>query len=242
MRSLAGRSQSLQWSTSFGYVCPEITFTLLRDGWSCDAEQVEQYEVLTTAKRILDWKPSLTDSAQQLFDLWEIPTYRPQFGNGPLHRLREVLHQIGATVDRNFTVSHPRVPRFNLLYQAKAYVQQAAREMVAYAQWKQLSTRSAPLATAKNTRQDMKGIPRHLDTVTTTWLLRHRGIKGDPLLGNFLSEMLIRDLELVLSGALWTYSRRAHSQIPDPQGKMVTTGWCRHCNDPEEIEDTYHIF
>ena len=63
---------------------PRVTFTLLRDGWRCDAEQVEQYEVLTTAKRILDWKPSLTDSAQQLFDLWEIPTYRPQFVNGTL--------------------------------------------------------------------------------------------------------------------------------------------------------------
>ena len=102
MRSLAGRSRSLHWNTSFGYRCPEIAFTLLRDGWKCDAEQVEQYEVLTTAKRILDWKPSFTDSAQQLFDLCEAPTYRPQCVNGPLHRLREVLHQLGATLDRQF--------------------------------------------------------------------------------------------------------------------------------------------
>ena len=88
----------------------------------------------------------------------------------------------------------------------------------------------------------MKGIPRHLDIVTTTWLLRHQGIKRDLTLGNFLSDMQTRDLELVLSGAIWTYARRAQSKIPDPQGKVVTTGWCRHCNDPAVIEDTYHMF
>ena len=77
MRSLARRSRSLHWNTSFGYRCPEIAFTLLRDGWKCDAEQVEQHEVLTTAKRILDWKPLLADSAQQLFDLWEAPHISP---------------------------------------------------------------------------------------------------------------------------------------------------------------------
>ena len=81
--------------------------------------------------------------------------------------------------------------------------------MIAYAQWKQLSTRCAPLAAAKNARQDMKGISRHLDIVTTTWLLRHRGIKRDLLPGNFLSDMQTRDLELILLGAIWTYARRA---------------------------------
>ena len=67
MRSLAGRSRSLHSNTSFGYRCPEITFTLLRDGWRCDVEQVEQYEVLTTAKRILDWKPLLTGQCTTAF-------------------------------------------------------------------------------------------------------------------------------------------------------------------------------
>ena len=66
MRALAGRTRTLHWNASFGYRCPEIVFAFLRNGWACDAEQVEQYDVLTTAKRILDRKPSLVDSAQQL--------------------------------------------------------------------------------------------------------------------------------------------------------------------------------
>ena len=96
--------------------------------------------------------------------------------------------------------------------------------------------------TTRHERYPLPPPSRHLHTVTTTWPLRHRGIKGDPLLGSFLSEMQIRDLELVLSGALWTNSRRAHSQILDPHGEVVISGWCRHCNDPEVIEDTYPMF
>ena len=116
-----------------------------------------------------------------------------------------------------------------LLTQEKANVQQFTREMIAYAQWK-LSARCAPLAAAKNTSQD-----------TTTWLLRHRGVKHDPLLGNFLSDVQTCDVELILSGAVWTSSTRAHSQIPDSRGEVTTNGWCRHSSIPEAIEDS-HLF
>ena len=181
-------------------------------------------------------KPSLADCAQQLFDKREEPTYRLQVVNGPLHSLREVLHQLGASLDRHFSIYHPRVLKFSLLTQEKAYVQQATREMIAHAQWKQISTRCAPLATAKNTPQDMKGIPGHLDVITTTWLLRHRGVKHDPLLRHFHSDVQTRDLGLIVSGAV------AHSQIPDSRGEVITNGWCRHCNNPEAIEDSHHLF
>ena len=141
---------------------------------------------------------------------WEKPTYHLQVVNGPLHRLREVS---SPPVGRLLWIAIfrcPRVPKFSLLTQEKAYVQQVTREMIAHAQWRQLTSRCAPLAAAKNTRQDMKGIPRHLDVITATWLLRHRGVEHDPLLGHFLSDVQTRDLELILSGAVWTYSRRAH--------------------------------
>ena len=96
--------------------------------------------------------------------------------------------------------------------QEKACALQVTREMSAYAQWKQLSTRCEPWAAAKNARQDMKGIPGHL-VVITTWLLRHRGVKHDPLVGNFL----------ILSGAVRT-SRRAHPQLPDSRGEVRMDG------------------
>ena len=104
------------------------------------------------------------------------------------------------------------------------------------------SLHGAPLAAAKNTRHDMKGNPRHPDVITTTWQWRHRGVKHDALLGNFLSDVETRDLELILSGAVCTYSRRAHSQIPDPRGEVIANGWCRHCYKAEAIEDPYHLF
>ena len=188
------------------------------------------YTLLTTIARLCRRNDSIYNQMSRLVAFFQQRRSSGIGGNFPVSRLLEVVASLGCALDSTLTIHSPLHVPVSLVESVGSFLGHHLRELFRIKLWLELRERSK-----QGERSDFGNLQIIDIKATTMW---YRQLQSNDLAFSTLR----LTLELVVTGAIATFSRLHRHQEPIfAGGSPPSSAVCPFCDALEE-EDVHHLF